>query len=185
MSVNSKMTAIADQIRELRGMSGSLSLNTMNTRLEEVRGYISDAFTAIGNKGGSLPGYQVSPNLATAINSIPDGVTVKKASGTITTDSQGSFHADCGFEPDSVILFEQTEQSYDSIVFLTSDVGFPGLQPSATVGQGVLKGICETFAENGMLGFYGNVWGWNWDWSKGTFMCNATYEYLAIKYIRG
>lgn len=46
------------------------------SEITRIQGNISDAYTAISNKGGTLPVAQNSDNLATAISSIPTGVGV-------------------------------------------------------------------------------------------------------------
>lgn len=73
MSVNSAMTAIADEIRSILGISGSMGLDAMGTNLGTVRNDLSNAFAAVGNKGGTVPASKVSGNLASAIASIVTG----------------------------------------------------------------------------------------------------------------
>ena len=73
MSVNSKMTAIADKIRALLGITGTMDLDYMETNLGTVQTYIASAFTAIGNKGGTVPAVPFCGNLASAIASGPSG----------------------------------------------------------------------------------------------------------------
>lgn len=73
MSVNAKMTAIADQIRAIRKISRTLSLDDMESQLYTVKSDIANAFNAVGNKYGSY-GSTSSSNLANAIESIPNGV---------------------------------------------------------------------------------------------------------------
>lgn len=182
MSVNSKMTAIADQIRELRGMSGSLSLDTMNTRLEEVRGYISDAFTAIGNKGGSLPGYQVSQNLATAINSIPAGVTVQRKTGTFTTNTSGTATVNVGFQPDVVYIqgssvtdSGETHSYSQAIVFSEEN----RTNPDTVMWHS--DGLTDMIWERTSTGFSVYVYNWDWDWND-TAANRESFTYVAIKY---
>lgn len=84
MSVNSKMTAIADKIRALLGTSSDLSLDAMATNLGTVQTNVSNAFTVIRNKGGTVPSSQVSGNLASAIESIPSGTTTSTTVGSAT-----------------------------------------------------------------------------------------------------
>ena len=73
MSVNSAMTAIADEIRSILGISGSMGLDAMGTNLGTVRNDLTSAFAAVGNKGGTVPASKVSGNLASAIASIVTG----------------------------------------------------------------------------------------------------------------
>lgn len=98
MSVNSKMTAIADTIRALLGLSGTMGLDAMATNLGTEQTNIANAFTAVGNKGGAVPSSKVSGNLASAIASIPessggslpDGITAL-TTGTYTPSSDQKF----------------------------------------------------------------------------------------------
>ena len=55
MSVNSKMTAIADKIRSLLGITGAMGLDAMATNLETEQTNVASAFSAVGDKGGTVP----------------------------------------------------------------------------------------------------------------------------------
>lgn len=114
MSVNSKMTAIADKIRSLLGISGTMGLDAMATNLGTEQTNITNAFTAVGNKGGTVPSSKISGNLASAINSIPKGVTVQRKSGTFTTNSSGAATVNCGFKPDAVFFTGTNPMSNNS-----------------------------------------------------------------------
>lgn len=104
MSVNSKMTAIADKIRSLLGITGTMGLDAMATNLGTEQTNVANAFTAVGNKGGTVPSSKVSGNLASAINSIPAGVTVQIKTGTVTGVSGSAKTVSCGFKPDAVFF---------------------------------------------------------------------------------
>lgn len=181
MSVNSKMTAIADQIRGLRGISGSLSLDTMNTRLEEVRGYISDAFTAIGNKGGTVPSSKVSGNLASAIQSIPEGVTVQKKTGTFTLNAEGESTVNCGFAPDLIEIYAGTywesECVFTACFNTYTDRKYCGVYID---GTDYPNGYVYITKEN--AGFLVAGFAWYTDsWDK-KYASNVTYDYVAYKF---
>lgn len=47
---------------------------SIQSEINRLKQAVSDAFTAIGNKGGTVPSSKVSGNLASAIDSIPEGV---------------------------------------------------------------------------------------------------------------
>ena len=100
MSVNEKMTAIADKIRALLGISDTMGLDAMANNLAAEQTNVRAAFTAIGNKGGTVPPSKVSGNLASAIVTIPTGsggssnpvlqaksVTPSETAQTVTPDS--------------------------------------------------------------------------------------------------
>jgi hypothetical protein len=104
--LHEKMTAINDKIRSILGITGKMGLDAMATNLETVLNHITDAFTAVSNKGGTVSESKVSGGLADAINSIPTntGVTVQVKSGTVTGVS-GSFKTvNVGFKPDAVFF---------------------------------------------------------------------------------
>lgn len=92
MSIQSSMTAIANKIRAIRGITGTMGLSTMETNLTTVQTDINNAFTAVGNKKGTVPSSKVSGNLASAINSIPAGVELnyKVVGGTSAPSSPGA-----------------------------------------------------------------------------------------------
>ena len=104
MSVDSKMTAIADKIRSLLGITGTMGMDAMATNLGTEQTNIANAFTAVSNKGGTVPSSKVSGNLASAINSIPKGVTIQRKNGTLKTNSSGMASVNCGFKPDLVVI---------------------------------------------------------------------------------
>ena len=106
MSVNSKMTAIADKIRSLLGLTGAMGLDAMAANLEVEQTNLSNAFAAIGVKGGTLPDSRISGNLESAIGSIPDYVPVRRAEGavTINNDENRNTYVNCGFTPDIVLI---------------------------------------------------------------------------------
>ena len=77
---------------------------SIQSEINRLKQAVSDAFVAIGNKGGTVPSSKVSGNLSTAIQSIPSGVAVQRKSGTVVTDSNGEATVDCGFKPDLVYI---------------------------------------------------------------------------------
>jgi hypothetical protein len=104
MSVNSKMTAIAGKIRSLLGITGAMGLDAMATNLGTEQTNVANAFTAVGNKGGTVPSSKVSGNLASAIASIPEGATVQIKPGTVTGVSGSAKAVNVGFKPDAVFF---------------------------------------------------------------------------------
>lgn len=49
---------------------------SVQTQIDRIKGNVTDAFNAVSNKGGAVPTSKVSENLASAIDSIPTGVTL-------------------------------------------------------------------------------------------------------------
>ena len=183
MSVNSKMTTIADKIRTLLGLSGTMSLDAMATNLEIEKTNIANAFTAVSNKGGTVPSSQVSGGLATAINSIPTntGVAVRTASGTISP-SNGNATVTCKdssgatFKPDA-IKFSYSGYNASSVVFNNSTSEgfclFDGDNSSIPMIAGTATTSSNGFQVSSMVTV-------NWQWSHSTASQRLTY--YAVKY---
>jgi hypothetical protein len=111
--VNTKMIAIADKIRSILGITGKMGLDAMAANLETELTNLAAAFASVEAKGGTVPESKISGNLATAIDGIPDGVSVQIKSGTFTTNrTSGEATVNCGFKPDVVyITLNETYQS--------------------------------------------------------------------------
>lgn len=104
MSVSTAMTAIADKIRGLLGLTGTMGLDAIASNLAVEQANIADAFAAVSSKGGTVPDSQVSGNLAWAIGTILTGAAAQRVSGTFTTNTGGEATVECGFQPDLVYL---------------------------------------------------------------------------------
>ena len=81
MSVNTKMTAIADKIRTLLGVSGKMGLDAMDANLDTACTEVSNAYAAITEKGGTVPEALNIVNLSAAINSL-SGLNFEVVGGT-------------------------------------------------------------------------------------------------------
>lgn len=73
MSVNSKMTAIADAVRDLRGMSGTMGLDAMATNINGAKTAVDAALTALSEKGVTVPSGTKVDGLAALIAEIEAG----------------------------------------------------------------------------------------------------------------
>lgn len=101
MSVNSKMTAIADKIRALLGISGAMGLDAMATHLGTEQTNVASAFAAIGSKGGTVPTSKVSGNLADAIRSIPESseeVPALQSKSAAPSETAQTIYPDTGYD---------------------------------------------------------------------------------------
>lgn len=86
--------------------------STIETKINRIARNIADAYTAIRNRGGQVPAEAVSGNLASAIGTIPKGVTAQKKTGSFTTDSSGAATVNCGFQPDLVVITKNEKSEY-------------------------------------------------------------------------
>ena len=82
MSVNSEMTAIADLIRGLRGVSGKMGLDAMKGHLQDEQDGLDSALAALTEKGVTVPAGTKVDGLAALIAAIEAGGGV--STGTIT-----------------------------------------------------------------------------------------------------
>ena len=182
MTVNSKMTAIADKIRSLLGITGKMGLDAMATNLEMEQTNVSNAFTVIGNKGGTVPSSKVSGNIASAIDSIPTGVTVQTKSGTFTTNSYGTATANCGFKPDFVAIDGGTYQGtrmYNGTAFTAGNVSKSTFMiMPANTNTHIQTSLVLSQTSTGFSVTAKNLAS---DWSA-TNCSNRTLSYVAVKY---
>lgn len=184
MGVQAKMTAIADKIRLLLGITGVMGLDAMAENLETEYSNLSGAFSAIEAKGGSLPELQTSGNLAEAIQSIPEGTTIQRSSGTISAGRR-AVTVNCGFQPDIVVVrgfiyntdydtyqlqlcfcFSEQSGGHECMVLTCNDTWY---QIEAVMTQTSTGFILSAFT------------GYDESWNSNTVSA-ASYSYVAIKY---
>lgn len=158
MSVQSEMTALANQVRRLSGETGALGISAMTTALAGV--------TA---GGGS-------------------GVTIQRATGTFTLNSNGNGVATCGFKPDIIFVQGAMENGANPI---SAAIVFP--EETRYTGGAYLPGIyvvpedtsiyafLEFYFRPNSTGFSVQVWGIDYR-LKYTMLKNIKYNYVAIKY---
>lgn len=158
MSVQSEMTALANQVRRLSGETGALGISAMTTALAGV---------TVG--GGS-------------------GVTIQRATGTFALNSNGNGDATCGFMPDIIFVQGGMENGVNpisaAIVFpeetrYTGGSYLPGiyLVPKDTS----IYAFLEFYFKPKSNGFSAQVWGIDYSW-KYTKLKNTEFDYVAIKY---
>lgn len=61
---------------------------SISSALQNAQQKVANAYTAVNNKGGTLPATQDLSNLPTAINTIPTGIT---PTGTISITQNGQY----------------------------------------------------------------------------------------------
>ena len=122
------LTPIADNIRSIQGKTETMFLNDMKTGLDTIKKDIDDAFTTIGNKGGTVPSSKTSGNLSSAIESIStsssgstDAVEVKRHKGTLTS-GQTQINISCGFKPDAIFFGFADGACHTGVFFLEANL---------------------------------------------------------------
>ena len=97
-------------VNKILALNGSITpvagteRDTVASEMDKVITEMQNAYTAISEKGGTVPTTQTMGGLDDAVRSIPSGVEVKTASGTLTTNSSGTATVNCGFRPDLVVI---------------------------------------------------------------------------------
>ena len=158
---------------------------SVQSEINRLKQNVSAAFTAIGNKGGTVPSTKVSGNLASAINSIPKGVTVKRypasGLGSFTTNSSGTATVNCGFQPDVVYISGDTIYTdgmyidYSTAIVFTEETR---TNPAAYLNyEGVTHAVLVSKTSTG---FSVDAIQFGYDWS--VTVKSTTYNYVAIKY---
>lgn len=157
---------------------------SIQSEINRLKQNVANAFTAVGNKGGTVPSSKVSGNLATAISSIPSGVTVQRTppNASFTTDGDGRATVNCGFQPDLVVINPMVplSEGYDYRLTYPFEVTNNGTVISTLIEHEdgfVYAGVERT--SNGFNVTYMN--NYNWDWNY-VVVANTRCTYTAIKY---
>lgn len=150
MSVNSEMTAIANAVRDLRGMSGTMGLDAMATNINGAKTAVDAALAALAEKGVTVPAGTKVDGLAALIAAIEAGggglslppTITHFAVDTYTTTKYGVSYITCGHslgvKPTAAIAFsaiprvvEDSGKSYLEACFAFGS-GCIFLNPGAT-----------------------------------------------------
>ena len=161
---------------------------SIQSEINRLKQNVSAAFTAIGNKGGTVPYSKVSGNLANAINSIPGKVAVQKKSGSFTTSgSLAAFTINCGFKPDYVIFTQGKANEYS---YGTYPLNTAAVFESSDFFDAPLWEIADNYATNGLVYdisgtrnnnvISGNIYVATTSLEFKPFI--GTFQYIAIKY---
>ena len=156
---------------------------SIQSEINRLKQAVSDAFTAIGNKGGTVPSSKVSGNLATAINSIPAGSSVQSKKGTFTTNNSGQATVtNLGFQPDLIYISLTDYWGDEGSACLCFALQYYPSLTCTTIGAGK-DGMFEFYATPNSNGFSMEVLdlGWGYDTSE-PYATNTTFEYVALKY---
>lgn len=186
MSINAKMTAIADKIRSLLGITGTMGLDAMANNLGTVQTNVANAFTTIDNKGGTVPSSKTSGNLVSAIQSIPTTPIIQTDTGTFTTEDYCAYIT-CGFIPDIVTITrgESSEDEDDGYIYI-SEVTLRMLGDEYAETNAALWSYSDPYevfsvyawAEESGFGVYIKPYDESW----GAYDTPVTFNYIAVKY---
>lgn len=186
MVVWQKMTAIANPIRRLLGITEKMDVDAMAANLETALTDLENAYTAVGSKNGTLPEQKTLGNLAGAIYTVSTGVAVLRKSGTVQTDSSGYATVSCGFKPDLVFIHHNERDPDDGRLY-NAAVSFAEETRSGTNGNSpylamwTRDGIYSLGLQQLDNGFY--IGAWKYDESFDHSNAGRTsFTYVAVKY---
>ena len=127
MSVNSKMTAIADKIRALLGISGTMGMDAMATNLTTLQNQIASALSTLASKNISVPSGATAANLATLIAKLPDAVTVRNMLKEAVDSSKNPYNGGKGWKENTYLswngLTESSSTNYDVTGWIPAKAG--------------------------------------------------------------
>lgn len=176
--VNTKMTAIADKIRSILGITGKMGLDAMASNLETEQSNIAAAFTSVESKGGAVPESKVSGNLASAILGIPEGAEIKRKRGTFSTKS-GSATVDCGFTPD---LFYFTTNGTADNYLMTGCLAFEAANQTklTTTVWDENDNFIDVFGTRNATRVSISAVSYDASWDENSY--SGAFSYVAVKY---
>lgn len=134
MSVKSKMTTIADLIRGLRNVSGTMGLDAMAGHLQDEQAGLASALAALTEKGVTVPAGTKVDDLAALISGIEagggsgDGGGLEITSGIVvpssTTCGTFNFSHGLGRIPTFFAFFPKTDIDKELVYNQTAALGF-------------------------------------------------------------
>ena len=127
MSVNSKMAAIADKIRTLLGISGTMGLDAMSSNLSTVQSHVTSALTALANKGLEVPSGANVKNLAELIALLPSAATYTNMLKKAVDASKNPYNGGKGWRENTYLswngLTESSSTNYDVTGWIPAKAG--------------------------------------------------------------
>lgn len=149
MSVNSKMTAIADQVRSLAGVTGQQTLDAMASNLSSANSSVANALAALVEKGVDTTGAGLA-EIAGLIAGIETGGRLKYIESTFAVANETSSYTlthNLGMVPDFVLFVINA-----SVTLSLSTTTFPlwGIKiPGSSSSVGMYKNSSSTRTVSG------------------------------------
>lgn len=145
---------------------------SVQTEINRLKQAVSNAFTAVGNKGGTVPASKISGNLASAIESIPSGVEL-------------NFDIVSGYteptNPKENTIWIKTGITIANYVFSPTQPQNPAertawfmTSTASPVEFNALKENCIQVCPVSVKGYYGGEWA---DWTAQTYQNGAWVDW--------
>ena len=141
---------------------------------------IGDSIRAKEESSDPIPVSEIASRIA----AIETGVTVQRASGTLTTKTSGSVTVNCGFQPDLVFLTKDYASGND---LYSAAAAFAEETRSGTVvitmlcGDGSDAWSESIYITRTSTGFSAKAY-YFYDFNSGETAYATTYSYVAVKY---
>lgn len=137
MSVNSKMTALADEIRILSGTEDTMGLDAMKNNVNAANSAVSAALTALTEKGVEVPDGTIVSGLAELIGAIETGGNI----------------LDCSYAAGSFTVAQNCIK-YNIMSLSDLETLFDGTLPTKSVGgYWLANGYTTTDSSSAFFGF--------------------------------
>lgn len=151
---------------------------SVQSEIDRIQTAVTNAYTVIANKGGTVPSQKVSGNLASAIDSIPAGTTVLRSEGWFVEGET----INCGFKPDlvSVMIPEAGEDGWFHPAAAFHETGMDELLLQAEVMEGFFYfGLVRT--STGFTVDFISFYDWEWNYEDYDYD-KQEFQFTAVKY---
>lgn len=176
------LTNLADKVRALRSTNDTLTFDEMSSNLETERTNLTNSFTALENKGVTVPDGANSDVLADLITSISSGTKIETGTMTFTEDISSYTFVDGDTPPDIFILYlaDTTQPVYSDVDGVWALIQILAANQQFVYGHnsGVRK-YYTPFSTNIINSSVMGTWS-NGTISRSVLVANRPYNWIAI-----
>lgn len=157
--------------------------NYMLVNSDQLDADLKTVADSIRGKTGKSEELSFPNGMKDAIESIPDGATVQKTTGTFNTGNDGTASVNCGFKPDIVYIYNGNYSNDGHTIALVYEFNVTGKtklnsmmwENGSQDAMPIEIGITQT--SNGFNVIAGK-WGENWN----STYYRGSFSYIAAKY---
>lgn len=151
---------------------------SIQAHINRIRSNIAAAFSAVADKGGTVPQSNISDNLADAIKSIPTGLTIQKETGSFVTGEDGTFGVQLSFVPNCIYIYHP-DAPRDYVAYVAGQDG-----SRAVMFGDIFGGLIEIWIGVQDSAFGGKIYLYSWDFDK-QVGAGIALNYIAYRTICG